>query len=71
MLEANCLREAHGVLEANYLKEVKPLLEAKSIGFRVSGLLFGALRALSNRPFKGTYEALPFKGPYKSLSMDL
>ena len=39
LLEANC------ILEANCLLNVKPFREAKSIGFRVSGLLFGALRA--------------------------
>ena len=38
LLEAKCLFEA----EANCLLGVKPLIEAKSIGFRVSSLLFGA-----------------------------
>ena len=52
LLEEDTLMEAHGLLEAtclldaNCLLKVKTLLEAKSIGFRISGLLFGALRAL-------------------------
>ena len=45
LLQATCLLKANCVLEANCLLEVKPLREAKSIGFRVSGLLLGALCA--------------------------
>ena len=46
LTEANCLLEFSCLIEADCLTEAKPLLGASSIGFRVSGLLFGALRAL-------------------------
>ena len=45
LLEEDTLLKAHCLLEATCLFEAKPLLEAKSIGFKVSGLLFGALCA--------------------------
>ena len=46
LLKANCLLEANCLIDTNCLLEAKPFLEAKDMGFRVSGLLVGAPRAL-------------------------